>query len=283
MAKVLLVCVARNLPDVVPELFHALKKMVKYTLLTPNHEKDTIDWIVLTEQPRDSKGKRLRGNQAIRWNMQKIRKYILQHYHYIVRMDSDMIPPPHALVTLIKTSVEHKAPIVTSLTPERPAKCGTDEFSQLMSWNENKPRKKIVSSIEKLKPFICSGNAGVAFMLMSREAFKTIKWKGLKDDFAFWNEVHNQHIKVICTPRVVCAHKEHRPRIVRGTKWVIEHWRKVIMRNLTAKHDWYHGLPYKWWHGLPSTTFLQILPLHLAKPNIQKKEPKWFTYHGKQK
>lgn len=279
--KVLIVCVARHLANVTPELFAALRTMTLYTLRTPGHKKDTVDFIVLTEQPRDSKGKRLPGNQAIRWNLQKIRKYILEHYHYIIRLDSDMVPPPHALITLIKTAVKHKAPIVTALTPERPSKVGTEEFSQLMSWNTNKPRKKIISSIENLEPFICSGNAGVAFMLMTREAFKIIRWPGLKDDFGFWIEVHKQKIKVVCNPRVVCGHKDHSRGIVRGTQWVIAHWLGVIIKNLTAKHAWYHGLPYKWWHGLIITEFLQMFPKHLAKPNIQEKEPKWFTYRGK--
>ncbi|MBA7501123.1 glycosyltransferase [archaeon] len=276
MTKILLVCIARHLGDVAPQLFGALRRMVEYTLQTPGYKQDTIDFIVLTEQPRDKEGKRLAGNQAIRWNMKKVRPHALKHYHYILRMDSDMIPPPHALVTLIKTSVKHNAPIVTSLTPERPAKCGTDQFSQLMNWNENEPKEKIISSIKQLKPFVCTGNAGVGFMLMTSAALKKIKWARLKDDFGFWNEVHKLDIKVVCTPRVVCAHKEHRPAIVRGEKWIVEHWRKVILRNLAAHRNWYHGFPYKWWHGHSVETFLVMLPLHLN----QVKEPKWFTYQG---
>ncbi|OYD16946.1 hypothetical protein CH330_01370 [candidate division WOR-3 bacterium JGI_Cruoil_03_51_56] len=285
MTKILLVCVARCLPDVAPKLFKALGKIVCYTRQTPEYKKVTIDFTVLTEQPLDGKGKKIPGNQARRTNMNKIRPYAIQHYDYIVKMDSDMIPPPHALVTLIETSVKHEAPVVTSLTPERPHKCGTDAFSQLMTWNGNEGiEKKIPSRIKKLEPFVCTGNAGEAFMLMSREALKKVKWPPYEasGDFAFWDEVHKQKLKVVCTPRVVCAHLDYEAgsQLIRSAKWVLEHWKTVIIKNIEEKRDWFYGLPYDWWHGLQPLKFLEILPFHLLD---QKKEPKWFTYRGKQK
>lgn len=283
MVKVLLVCVSHYLGHVAPELYQALCNMVRYTLQTPANKKDVIDFIVLTEQPCDAKGKKIPGNQARRWNMNKIRKYAIKNYDYIVKMDSDMIPPPHALVYLISTSRKYKAPIVTSLTPERPRKCRTDEFSQLMSWNNNNGRNNYIPNrIKKLRPFICTGNAGESFMLMNREALKKVEWPPYKSsgDFAFWKEVHKQKIAVVCNPRVICAHKTRSgPPLIRNAEWILKHWKWVILRNLERRRTWYHGLPYKWWYGLPVTQFLKLLPFHLD----QKEEPKWFTYRGQKR
>lgn len=289
MLKILLICVARTLANVSPKLHQALSRMIVYTLQSPKHSKDTIDFIVLTEQPHDDNGRKLPGNQARRHNMNKIRKYAIDNYDYIVKMDGDMIPPPHALVYLIATSGKYKAPIVTSLTPERPSKCGTDAFSQVIHWNNNKGREnKIPNAIAKGKPFTCTGNGGEAFMLMTRDALNKIIWPpyGSCGDFAFWREVHKQGIKVVCTPRIVCAHEERGTRgymLVRGVAWIVEHWKDVILKNLEEQRAWFHGLPYTWWHGSSPLRFLQILPIHLSRIDTQRKEPNWFTYPGQEK
>lgn len=285
MTKVLLVCCARHLADVAPELFQALQKMVTYTLQTPTYEKDVIDYMVLTEQPtiKDDEGKKIAGNQARAWNMNKIRMHAIEKYDYVVKMDADMIPPPHALVTLIQTSVDHDALIVTSLTPERPSKCDTDRFSQLMSWNYNEGRDdEILVKIEGLEPFVCTGNAGEAFMLITRAALEMVEWPYRSNgDFAFWDKVQELGIKVVCTPKVVCAHKDYEADslFIRGKEWVVNHWKDVIIKNLEKDTEWYHGLPYEWWYGLRTSKFLEILPYHLD----QEKEPLWFTYRGKPK
>ena len=98
MAKILIVCVARHLANVAPELFEAIQAMILYTLRTPRHKKDTIDLTILTEQPRDSKGRIKKNNQARACNMNKIRRHAIKNYDYVVKVDSDMIPPAHGLV-----------------------------------------------------------------------------------------------------------------------------------------------------------------------------------------
>lgn len=279
--RILIVCVARHLRNVAPELFSALQEAAYHLLVdVEGHAADTIDFIILTEQPKRG-GKKLTGNQARGFNMNKIRSYALEKkYDYLFKVDGDMIPPKNGLARLLKTSKTLKAPIVTSLTPERPDKCGTDEFSQSMSWNGNRDAR---NKIRKLKPFICTGNAGEAFMLMTRSALEKIVWPSYRSagDYAFWREVRKQGITPYCDPMVICAHKEqkgaNRGQLVRGTEWVVKHWTKRICENLRRGKLWYHGFPYAWWYGETPELFLQRLPKHIQTGN----EPRWSLYKGK--
>jgi len=281
--KVLIICVSHHLGQVVPELFEALQDMARHTTNSEGHETDTIDLIILTEQPRKN-GKMIPGNQARHFNMNKIKEYAIKNgYDYLIKVDSDMIPPKQGLLRLIQTSEANNTQIVTSLTPERPFKCGTDYFSQLMSWNYNEGRTdKIPTMIKQQKPFVCTGNAGEAFMLISRQALTKIIWPPCKDrgDYAFWDLVHQKNIKTLCDPQVICAHKErsgkHKGQLIRGTQWVVRYWKNMVLNNVRAGRAWYHGIPYSWWRGESQELFLTKLPQHIESGN----ENLWLTYEG---
>lgn len=257
---------------VAPELFEALRRL--------DAGPHTVELAILTAQPRGIRGTVLEGNQARRYNMNRIRKWALeQGYDYLVKMDYDMIPPPHALMFMIRKLESLHADICTSLTPERPKKCRTDEFSQVMSWNGNKGARE---AIDQPRTFECTGNAGEGFMLMSRRALSKVVWPPYKScgDFAFWREVHKQGLKVICTPWVICAHKDRSGELIRGRDWICSYWCAYIRKNKREGRKWFHGLPYKWPRAETPLGFLEKLPGHLKD---QTKEPKWFLYHGRQR
>jgi len=196
--KILGVTVSHNLNHIAIECLQGIQ-----ALDLGSHQ---VHWMLLTESPY--KGA---GDMNIAFNQNKARqKAINETYDYMMIVESDIIIPKHALLTLLETEGD----VIVGITPERPTKVKTDDFIVCMSWNHNNDAR---AHIDKLESFEMTGSDGYTCILVSRKVFSETEFPVVgSGDMGWYNVLHKKGFKVICQPRVRTYHKDIDGKIIKG-------------------------------------------------------------------
>lgn len=252
--------VSQSIRHIDQKVWNAIQEM--------DRDRHIFDLLVVTDQNPGTDPNRLIMN-----NLEKARHYAIQlHYQYMFIIENDVIPPKHALISLMDVH----AGVAVGLYPERPSKVGTDDFLVCMPWNQNKNAEQLIA---KDKPFELTGRGGYGCVLIEHRIFSTVKFP--VGDMGWYDILHAEGFKVICNPHVVCFHIDHTAKgkpVIRGQSRVYKFWKKVIAENKKRGFAWYHGLPYTWWWGMTEKEFLKRLPIHLERKRVAGKEEKWHLY-----
>ena len=191
--KILIVTVSLSIKYIREETRRALE-----ALDTGDH---IVDWIVLTEQLEDSEiytHSEWTVGKTIRYNSNKARQFALENgYDYMFFIESDVIPPPHALLVLLENEVD----IVSGLLAERVSKVGENILSVYMQGLPG-----IREMVRAGKPFVFEhyqANTGRGCLLVSRRALE----HPFQDSDGYYCEVMREKgFKVWVDPRVACSH-----------------------------------------------------------------------------
>lgn len=258
MALILMQLTTKNFKHTKPETWECIPKLD----IGPH----IVDLHVLTQNDP----KNLKGIRAVHqgYNMERSRQWAIRHhYDYILIVQSDIIYPPNILLKLLEVMKKHDAGVVCPLTPERPEKVKTDGFVVEMKWNGN-PHAR--GHITKGEDFRITGNgSGYMCVLVSRKVFQRFKHPAQgSGDIHWYQALQKAKVKIICEVGLRLFHKQWSDgRIIRGNKYVVEHWRNFIRANKRRNRLWHHGL-FKakinnWIRGLTEQQFLEQLPAHI--------------------
>jgi len=198
LVKILGVTVSHNLNYIEPECLLAIRG-----LDLGGHQ---VDWMLLVDSPFKGEGdKNIAHNQNI-----ARQKAIAENYDFMLIVESDIIIPKDALLTLLATQGD----VIVGLTPERPSKVKTDDFIVCMPWNNNKDARM---HIDKLEAFEMTGSDGYTCVLVSRNVFTQVEFPVAgSGDMGWYNVLHQKGFKIICQPKVHCFHKDRDGRIIQG-------------------------------------------------------------------
>jgi len=258
MALILIQLTTKNLQHTKPETWDSIRRLD----IGPH----TVDLHVLSRNDP----KNLKGIRAVHqgYNMERSRGWaIAYNYDYYFIVQSDIIFPPNTLLKLLEVMKRDNAGVVCPLTPERPEKVKTDGFVVEMRWNGN-PHAR--GHIAKGEDFVITGNgSGYMCVLVRRDVFHEIKHPAEgSGDIHWYQALHRAKVKIICEVGLRLFHKQKTDnQIIRGNKYVIEHWRKHIELNKKHRKPWHDGLfkahLTQWIRGLSEEAFLEQLEAHI--------------------
>lgn len=258
MAIVLLQVTSKNVGYIMPETWESIRNL--------DCGPHTVDVHILCRQ-------RPVTPTAVRpvhlgYNMERSRLFCNKwEYDYMLIVQSDIIFPPNALLTLLKLLQEKKAGVVCALTPERPEKVKSDDFVVCMSWNGNPQARTHINRGENFK--VTGNGSGYMLILVDKSVFNKYEFpRTATSDCDWYAMLQKAGVPIWCEVGMRILHKQHSDGvIIRGDKHVVERWQKVIAENNKAKRKWYHGLPHADW--LPfyeqsdASTFLKRLSEHI--------------------
>ncbi|GAI17764.1 unnamed protein product, partial [marine sediment metagenome] len=197
------------------------------------------------------------------------RRFAVKHgYDYMFIVQSDIIFPPNTLLVLLDAMKKHDTGVVCPLTPERPEKVRTDDFVVCMGWNKNPHARDAINKGEDFE--ITGSGSGYMCVLVRRDVFKKVEFPAIgSSDMNWYNALHKAGVKIMCHVGLRLYHKQRSDdRIIRGDRYVVEHWQEVVKRNLARGKPWFYGLPRAWWWGRGKKQFLAELPKHLQEDPI---------------
>lgn len=254
MALVLLQVTSKNVPFIMPETWESIRNL--------DCGPHTVDLHVLCRQ-------RPVTPDAVRpvhlgYNMERSRLFCKKWgYDHMLIVQSDIIFPPNALLTLLKVMKDKKASVVCALTPERPEKVKTDDFVVCMSWNSNPHARGHINKGENFK--VAGNGSGYMLILVDKSVFNKYEFpRTACSDCDWYSKLQKDQVSIWCEVGMRIFHKQKKDGvIIRGDKHVVDHWRKIVEENIKAERPWYHGFPRR--NGLPSTKeeFLDQLPKHI--------------------
>ncbi|GAH78176.1 unnamed protein product, partial [marine sediment metagenome] len=129
-------------------------------------------------------------------NHNKARLFALENgYDYLFFLESDIIPPPRALVLLL----ENKADIVSGIVAERISKIGKNVL-QVYTQGYSGVKELVRAG----KPFVLEeANTGRACLFVGRRAFEH---PFLESDGSYGIQMREKGFKIMVDPRVACSH-----------------------------------------------------------------------------
>lgn len=200
--KVLIATVTTSYKDIRTETRNAVQNLER-----GGH---VVDWLILTEQLEDA-GDEWRVVSTIWHNLNKARKFALaEGYDYLLSLEWDIVPPPHALLTLMSNDAD----VAVGLYPERPSKVHT-LGGKLLVCN---PGNSIPEAEEKVKlgmPFqITHGDAGLGCVLVNQKVMENHPFKWVR---GWYQEMYKKGLKVVLDPRVLCYHVDRDGSIIKPT------------------------------------------------------------------
>lgn len=194
--RILISTLTRQFCHVMKESLEAISK-----LETPC----ATDWIILTEQAYGD------GDKTIGWKLNKARDIALKgfydfhlndFYDFLLNVEDDIVPPPHALLELLKTSGD----VCLGIYPERKSKVGNTDWLVVQEWNKNPEAKQ---AITEMRDFEIKGSGGMGCILISRRVLEKVEFpECLGFDHYWFSLLRHKNFKVVATPRVQCKHLE---------------------------------------------------------------------------
>ncbi len=258
MALILVQLTTKSLVGTEPETWFSLSNL--------DRGPHTVDLHILSRN--DPKRLKAIRSHHQGYNMERSRQWAVKHgYDYILIVQSDIIFPPETLLTLIRKMKGHKAGVVCPLTPERPEKVGTDGFVVCMSWNGNPHARE---KIDVGKDFVVTGNgSGYMCVLVHKSVFSKIPFPVMgNSDVNWYRKLRESKVKIVCEVSLRIFHKQRDGKIIRGNKYVVDYWRKIIDKDEKKGFPWFYRIPRRWWWGRSKKEFLQQLPDHMEEERV---------------
>ena len=253
MGRVLLAMSSRSIGYVMPDCLWSIMHLDKGP-----HD---VDLMVLTVNKHKHAIRALNNG----YNLTRARDFAIQHgYDAMFIVESDIVFPPETLLTLLDVMKKTGAGVVCALTPERPEKVGTDQFVVCMSWNGNPHARRAINEGRDFRVTGCG--SGYMCVLVRRNVFKRFKFpERVASDMNWYHQLQRAGVKVVCHVGLRLFHKQRSDgRIIRGNRYVVEHWRRIIEDDERQGNPWYYRLPGgRWWWGRTKDKFLNELPNHI--------------------